>query len=97
MKVCLIGNNLTSLILANILSQKKFYVEIYYMKSPKSEFKTRTENYKAKISSQNIKNRSKIKREEEPMDVEPLEKSSIINSQDMISNDKELIDIEDPW
>ena len=31
------------------------------------------------------------------MDVEPLEDLTTNNSQDMISNDKELIDIEDPW
>ena len=31
------------------------------------------------------------------MDVEPLEKSSIKKSQDLFSNDKENIDIEDPW
>ena len=42
MKVCLIGNNLTSLILAYILSKKNFYSEIYSIKSSKSNFKTRT-------------------------------------------------------
>ncbi len=42
MKVCLIGNNLTSLILAYILSKKNFDSEIYYIKSSKSKFKTRT-------------------------------------------------------
>ena len=31
------------------------------------------------------------------MDVEPLEESTTNNPQDMRSNDKELIDIEDPW
>ena len=31
------------------------------------------------------------------MDVEPLEKSSIKKSQESISNDKKLLDIEDPW
>ena len=31
------------------------------------------------------------------MDVEPLEDSSINKLQDSKSNDKELIDIEDPW
>ena len=42
MKVCLIGNNLTSLILANILSEKNFYTEIFSLKGPKLNFKTRT-------------------------------------------------------
>ena len=46
--------------------------------------KNRSDNYQTKISSQNIKNRSKITREEEPMDVEPLEKSSIKKSQDSL-------------
>ncbi len=31
------------------------------------------------------------------MDVEPLQKSSPNNLQDSKSNDKELLDIEDPW
>ena len=38
-----------------------------------------------------------MKREEEPLDVEPLEKSSIKKPQDYLPNDKELLDIEDPW
>ena len=42
MKVCLIGNNLTSLILANILSEKNFYTEIFSSRGPKLNFKTRT-------------------------------------------------------
>ncbi len=42
MKVCLIGNNLTSLILANILTTKKFYVDIYFKKKPKYNSKSRT-------------------------------------------------------
>jgi len=42
MKVCLIGNNLTSLILANILSKKNFYIDIYYSKSSKNNYKTRS-------------------------------------------------------
>ncbi len=62
-----------------------------------SEFENRSENYKAKISSKNIKNRLKIVREEEPMDVEPLEQKSIKEPQDSLSNNKEIIDIEDPW
>ena len=62
-----------------------------------SNFKNRTDDFQAKFSSKNIKNKSKITRDEEPMDVEPLEDLTTNNSQDMISNDKELIDIEDPW
>ncbi len=42
MKICLIGNNLTSLILAYILSKRNFYVEICYLNSTKSNYKTRT-------------------------------------------------------
>ena len=62
-----------------------------------SNFKNRTDDFQAKSSSKNTKNKSKIIRDEEPMDVEPLEDLTTNNSQDMISNDKELIDIEDPW
>ena len=42
MKVCLVGNNLTSLILANILSDKNIYTEIYSSNNPNLNFKTRT-------------------------------------------------------
>ncbi len=42
MKICIIGNNLTSLILANILSKKNFHIKIYYNKQLKSNFKTRS-------------------------------------------------------
>ena len=42
MKICLIGNNLTSLILAYILSKKNLSVEIYTKKTPKINFITRT-------------------------------------------------------
>jgi sporulation protein YlmC with PRC-barrel domain len=62
-----------------------------------SNFKNRTDDFQAQFSSKNTKNKSKIIRDEEPMDVEPLEDLTTNNSQDMISNDKELIDIEDPW
>ena len=51
MKVCIIGNNLTSYILAYILSKKNFGVEIYYVKSKKRSFNTRTLG----ISNSNIK------------------------------------------
>ena len=62
-----------------------------------SNFKNRTDDFQAKFSSKNTKNKSKNIRNEEPMDVEPLEDLTTNNSKDMISNDKELIDIEDPW
>ena len=62
-----------------------------------SNFKNRTDDFQAKFSSKNTKNKSKNIRNEEPMDVEPLEDLTTNNSKDIISNDKELIDIEDPW
>ncbi len=62
-----------------------------------SKFQNRPDNLEEKMSSQSIKNRTKIKRDEEPMDIEPLEKPSIKKIQDSISNDKEILDIEDPW
>ena len=62
-----------------------------------SKSRNRSETYQTKISPRNTKNRSNILREEEPMDVEPMEKPSIKKSQDNIINDKELLDIEDPW
>ena len=62
-----------------------------------SNFKNRTDDFQAKFSSKNTKNKSKIIRDEDPMDVEPLEELRTDNSQDMISNDKQLTDIEDPW
>ena len=62
-----------------------------------SNFKNRTDDFQAKVSSKNTKNKSKIIRDEEPMDVEPLEDLTTNNSKDMISNDKQLTDIEDPW
>ena len=42
MNVCLIGNNLTSLLLAVILSKKKFQVEIFSKKRSRLKFKTRS-------------------------------------------------------
>jgi len=62
-----------------------------------SRLGNRSDNYHTKISPRNTQNRSKILRDEEPMDVEPLEKSSIKRSHNSSSNDKELLDIEDPW
>ena len=62
-----------------------------------SNFKNRTDDFQAKFSSKNTKNKSKIIRDEEPMDVEPLEKTSIKDLNNSVSNDKEIVDIEDPW
>ncbi|WP_413678973.1 PRC-barrel domain-containing protein [Prochlorococcus sp. MIT 0916] len=62
-----------------------------------SKLNTRSDNFKPKINPRNIKNRSKITREEQPMDVEPLEKSPIKKPEESLSNDKEILDIEDPW
>ncbi len=62
-----------------------------------SKIENISDNYQVKMSSRNNKNRSKISKQEEPLDVEPLEESTKINSQEMISNNKEFIDIEDPW
>ena len=80
-------------------TQSSIYSEIDedLVQNSESNFKNRTDDFQAKFSSQNTKNKSKIIRDEEPMDVEPLEDLMTNNSQDMISNDKELIDIEDPW
>tara|TARA_Y100000590_G_scaffold51625_1_gene54223 strand:+ start:5938 stop:7035 length:1098 start_codon:yes stop_codon:yes gene_type:complete len=71
MKICLIGNNLTSLILANILSKKNIYSEIYSLKSSRVKFQTRslgitTSNLKYlndffKVISKKTKNINKIK------------------------------------
>ena len=63
----------------------------------KSESQSKSENYNEKITSQNIKNRTKITREEAPMDVEPLEDLSNKKPQDSLLADKEITDIEDPW
>ena len=46
MKFCIIGNNLTSLILAYILSKKNIHSEIYSIKSSKFYSKIRREHYK---------------------------------------------------
>ena len=63
----------------------------------KSQLNNKTDNFQANISPPKIKNRSKITRENEPIDVEPLDKLSITESQDSKVKDKELSDIEDPW
>ena len=80
-------------------NQSSIYSEIEEDQVNYSEptFKNRSDNFEAELSYQNTQKKSKISKEEEPIDVEPLEKLSTNNSQDMISNDKELIDIDDPW
>ena len=42
MKICLIGNNLTTLLLANILSKKSLAVDIFSLNSIKHNYKTRS-------------------------------------------------------
>ena len=80
-------------------SQSPIYSEIDQdqINYTESRFETSSDNFQTKISSKNIKNRSKIKIEQEPMDVEPLEKSSVSDSQDSLLNNNQTLDIEDPW
>ena len=42
MKICIIGKNLTSIILAGIFTKKKFNTTIYYNKDSQKNFQTRT-------------------------------------------------------
>ena len=74
--------------------EDKDYDELDYTE-PK--IKSKSNNFQAKLSSETIKNRSKRVRDEEPMDIEPIEKSSIQKPQNYPSKDKETLDIEDPW
>ena len=62
-----------------------------------SELIKRSESYQSKISARNTKNRSTIVRNEEPMDVEPLDNPAFKNIEDSRTSDKEILDIEDPW
>ena len=55
-----------------------------------------SDNSKSKTSSRN-RNRSKFQREEEPMDIEPIDKITLKEKEDSIDSKKELLDIEDPW
>ena len=61
-----------------------------------SNLKTKFDNLQANISSKNVKNRPKIKIDQEPLDVEPIERSSVNQSQDSSLNDNKTLDIEDP-
>ena len=80
-------------------NQSSIYSEINddELNYTEQKFKTRSNNFQTKISSKNIKNRPKIEIEQEPMDVEPLDKSSVNESQDSLQNKNKAIDIEDPW
>ena len=80
-------------------NQSSIYSEINEdeLNYTEQKFKTRSNDFQTKISSKNIKNRPKIEIEQEPMDVEPLDKLSINESQDSLLNKNKAIDIEDPW
>jgi len=80
-------------------NQSSIYSEIEedLLNNSESKFINRSDNYQNKLSPRNTKNRSKISIDEEPMDVEPLEELSNKKNQDFKSNDKEILDIEDPW
>ena len=62
-----------------------------------SKLINRYETYPNKISPRSVNNRSKTSRNDEPMDIEPIEEKSNKKSKDLIPNDKESLDIEDPW
>ncbi len=80
-------------------NQSTIYSEIQEDRLNYSELplNDRSETYQTQISPRKIQNRSNILRDEEPMDVEPLENSSQNRSKDSLTNDKESLDIEDPW
>ncbi len=80
-------------------NQSSIYSEIEEegLNNAESKFINRSSNYQTKISPRNSNNRSQAIREEEPMDVEPLEQSSKDKIQDSKSNVNEILDIEDPW
>ena len=80
-------------------NQESIYSEIEEdrLNYSESNFKNGSDTYQTKMSPRNIKNRSKVSRIEEPLDVEPLEKNSLKNSRELKPNDRKLIDIEDPW
>ncbi len=80
-------------------NQSSIYTEIEEDRLNYSESKltNQTDISEGKISSRNNKNRTRLLRVEEPMDVEPLEQTSTKKSQDSKSNDNDLFDIEDPW
>ena len=90
-------------------SQQLRYLDEPNKYSIYSDFENEQDNYNeskdlekldalnSKITPRNNKNRSIKTREEEPLDVEPLENSSQEISRKSKINDNEIIDIEDPW
>ena len=92
MKICLIGNNLTSLILANILSKKNFYTEIYSLKSNKSNYKTRTlgiTNYNLNYLNNYFKN---ISKQTQPInEIKVLIQNKKINEEILFSKDSKVL------
>ena len=88
MKVCLIGNNLTSLILASILSKKNFNIKIYSKRDKKYKFKTRTvgiTDHNLNYLSNYFKNINKITK---PInEIKILIKNKKINEQILFNKD----------
>ena len=80
-------------------NQSSIYSEIEEdrLNDSESDLINRSATYPTKISPRNTKNRSKISRDEEPLDVEPFEKAPFNKSEDSSFNEKDLLDIEDPW
>jgi len=80
-------------------NQSSIYSEIEQdgLNNSESKLINTSATYKNKISQRNTSNTSKISIDSDPIDIEPFEKSSIKKIQDSKSNDKELLDIEDPW
>ena len=80
-------------------NQASIYSQIEDVEFNGSESKiiNRSESFQNKKSPRNTKIRSKISIEEEPMDVEPLEKTTNNKLPNLKSNEKEFLDIEDPW
>jgi len=80
-------------------NQSSIYSEIEQdgLNNSESKLINKSATYKTKISQRNTSNTSKISIDSDPIDIEPFEKSSIKKIQDSKSNDKELLDIEDPW
>ncbi len=80
-------------------NQSSIYSEIEDNQTTHSQsnYINRSDSSRIKISSSNNKNRSQILRDEEPMDVEPIHELKKKKSLDSIPNDKDMLDIEDPW
>tara|TARA_Y100001968_G_scaffold110181_2_gene99677 strand:+ start:4316 stop:5359 length:1044 start_codon:yes stop_codon:yes gene_type:complete len=65
--------------------------------SNKSNYINRSDKYPNKISSPNKRNRTNSLREEEPLDVEPINENLEKKSEETLFNKNDLLDIEDPW